>query len=244
MKEQIKQLQEIINKSNNIVFFGGAGTSTDCGLPDFRGKNGLYTEEVRKKYKRDPEYMLSHRCYVEHAGSFFDYFRENMLFDKAEPSVLHYKLAKLEEQGKLKAIVTQNIDGLHQKAGSKNVIEIHGTVHTSTCRRCKTEYGIDFLRDTTGIPRCECGGIVKPNVVLYGESLPNDAVADAIRAIMNADTLIIAGTSLTVFPAAGFIQEFRGDNMILINDVYVDGAKFADLQIIANIKEVFEQLEI
>lgn len=244
MNEQIKTLQKMIDESNAIVFFGGAGTSTDCGLPDFRGKNGLYSAEVKKKYKRDPEYMLSHRCYVHNPEIFYDYFRENMLFDGATPSVLHYKLAKLEESGKLKAIITQNIDNLHQKAGSKNVIELHGTTSISTCRRCNKEYDIEFIKNTTGIPRCECGGIVKPNVVLYEEQLPNDAMYDAAKAIQNADMIIIAGTSLRVFPAAGLIYEFRGKNMVVINEEKLEAVTFADLMIIDNIKKVFEQLEI
>lgn len=244
MKEQIKQLQRMIDESSNIVFFGGAGTSTDCGLPDFRGKNGLYSEKMKQKYKRDPEYMLSHGCYVHHPEIFYDYFRENMIFDKAEPSVLHHKLAKLEEVGKLKAVITQNIDNLHQKAGSVNVIELHGTAEVCKCRRCDKKYGIDIIKNTTGIPRCECGGIIKPDVVLYEEQLPNGAMFDATEAIQNADMVIIAGTSLRVFPAAGLIHEFRGKNMVVINEEKLEAVTFADLMIIGNIKEVFEQLEI
>lgn len=244
MNEKIAQLQKMIDESNNIVFFGGAGTSTDCGLPDFRGKNGLYSAEVRKKYKRDPEYMLSHSCYVHNPEIFYDYFRENMLFENAKPSVLHYKLAKLEESGKLKAVITQNIDSMHQKAGSKNVIELHGTTAVSRCRRCNKEFNEDYIKNTTGIPRCECGGIIKPDVVLYEEQLPSNAMFDATEAIKNADTLIIAGTSLRVFPAAYLIYEFRGKNLVVINEEKLEAVTFADLMIIGNIKEVFEQLDI
>ena len=210
MNEQIKK---IIDESERVVFFGGAGVSTESGIPDFRSQDGLYNQ----KYKFPPETILSHTFFVNYTEDFYDFYRDKMLILGAEPNAAHKALARLEEEGKLTAVVTQNIDGLHQAAGSKRVYELHGSVLRNYCTKCGKFHSAEFILNSTGIPRCECGGIVKPDVVLYEEGLDNDVMSGAINAIANADTLIIGGTSLAVYPAAGLINYFRGKNLVLIN---------------------------
>ena len=209
-----ERLREIIDNSDNIVFFGGAGVSTESNIPDFRSESGLYN--AQQKYGRSPEEMLSHSFFVRYTDTFFDYYKNNLIYTDAQPNKAHRALARLEETGKLKAVVTQNIDGLHQKAGSRNVFELHGSVLRNYCMDCGEFYDLDYIMDETncegGIPKCKkCGGTVKPDVVLYEEALDDDCIMGAIRAIQQADTLIIGGTSLVVYPAAGLIRYFGGN---------------------------------
>ena len=208
---KIEQLQEIIDSSENIVFFGGAGVSTESGIPDFRSADGIYS--------KTPEELVSHTYYFKHTEEFFEFYKENLIFKDAKPNPAHYKLAELEKEGKLKAVITQNIDGLHQSAGSKNVLELHGSVHRNYCQICNKNYDLDYILNSQGIPRCECGGIIKPDVVLYEEPLNNAILSFAVDYISNAETLIIGGTSLVVYPAAGLINYFNGKNLVLINGV-------------------------
>ena len=208
-----KTLQEIVDCSKRIVFFGGAGVSTESGIPDFRSADGLYNQ----KYDVPPETMLSHSYFISHTDDFFRFYRDKMLPLEAEPNAAHLKLAELERAGKLDCIITQNIDGLHQKAGSKRVFELHGSVHRNYCMKCRRFYTAEQVRDMTGVPKCSCGGTIKPDVVLYEESLDGSTIEQSVEAIANADTLIIAGTSLTVYPAAGFVRYFRGNYLVLIN---------------------------
>jgi len=214
-----ERLKKVIDESQNIVFFGGAGVSTESNIPDFRSESGLY--HAQQKYGYSPETMLSHTFYLNHTKKFFQYYKENLIYPDAQPNDAHKALAKLEEMGKLKAVVTQNIDGLHQKAGSKKVYELHGSVLRNYCERCHTFYDVDYIMDEEhcddGIPRCSCGGIIKPDVVLYEECLDDDCINGAVNAIAKADTLIIGGTSLVVYPAAGLINYFKGKNLVLIN---------------------------
>ena len=206
-------LQEMINDSRSIVFFGGAGVSTESGIPDFRSVDGLYNQ----KYDYPPETMLSHTFFETHTAEFFKFYRDKMICQGVKPNKAHLKLAELERAGKLTAVVTQNIDGLHTLAGNKKVYELHGSVHRNYCTKCGKFYGIDAIIDSDGVPRCECGGIIKPDVVLYEEGLDNDTVNGAVAAIASCDMLIIAGTSMTVYPAAGLIRYFRGKYLVEIN---------------------------
>ena len=214
-----ERLKKIIKESKYVVFFGGAGVSTESGIPDFRSENGLY--HAKQVYGYPPEQLISHSFYKRNPELFFKYYKENLIAKDAEPNDAHKALAKLEELGYLKAVVTQNIDGLHQKAGSKNVYEVHGGVLRNYCERCRKFYGLDYILDPDNcegsVPKCSCGGTVKPDVVLYEEMLDEDVISGAITAISRADTLIIGGTSLVVYPAAGFINYFRGKNLVLIN---------------------------
>ena len=209
----IEQLQQVIDNSSRIVFFGGAGVSTESGIPDFRSVDGLYNQ----KYDYPPEQILSHTFFMNKPEEFYRFYRDKMLCLDAKPNKAHYKLAELEKAGKLSAVVTQNIDGLHQAAGSRRVYELHGSVLRNYCRNCRKFYSVEHIKNSTGVPRCTCGGIIKPDVVLYEEGLDDSVVTGALNAIQQADTLIIAGTSLTVYPAAGFIRYFGGDTVILIN---------------------------
>lgn len=210
----MKTLQEIIDNGKSIVFFGGAGVSTESGIPDFRSKDGLYNQ----KYDYPPETILSHTFFMNNTKEFYRFYREKMLIDGVQPNSAHLKLAELERACKLSAIVTQNIDGLHQAAGSKNVFELHGSVHRNYCMNCHTFYSFDFIKSSQGIPVCEkCGGIIKPDVVLYEEGLDEETINGAVSAIASADVLIIAGTSLNVYPAAGLIRYFNGNKLVLIN---------------------------
>ena len=212
---KIEKLQEIIYASDNIVFFGGAGVSTESGIPDFRSESGIF--KSLEKYGDTPERLVSHSYYLEHTDKFFSYYKDCLIFPEAEPNPAHYTLARLEKEGKLKAIITQNIDGLHSKAGSKKVLELHGSIMDNYCIKCHKYYDATYVFDSKGVPRCSCGSIIKPNVVLYNESLPEDVWNEAIKLIKEADTMIIGGTSLTVFPAAYLIDYFHGNNLVLIN---------------------------
>lgn len=213
----IENLKHIIKNSNNIVFFGGAGVSTESSIPDFRSAEGLYNSSNNKKY--NPEEILSHSFFIRYPEDFFRFYKEKMLYPNASPNSCHYALSKLEKMGKLKAVITQNIDGLHQLAGSKNVLELHGSVCKNFCVKCNKKFSLDYvLNSDTLVPYCDnCGGIVRPDVVLYEESLNQQILANSIEAITNADTLIVGGTSLVVYPAAGLIRYFNGKNLVLIN---------------------------
>ncbi|MBQ6901242.1 MAG: NAD-dependent protein deacylase [Firmicutes bacterium] len=237
------RLKEIIDNSNNIVFFGGAGVSTESNIPDFRSESGLYN--AQQKYGRSPEEMLSHTFFVRHMETFYDYYKNNLIYTEAEPNRAHKALAALEASGKLKAVITQNIDGLHQKAGSKNVFELHGSVLRNYCTKCGQFHDLDYIMDEShcekGIPKCsKCGGVVKPDVVLYEEALDDACMMGAIRAIQEADTLIIGGTSLVVYPAAGLIRYFSGNNLVLINKQVTPYDSQADLVIHDSIGKVMD----
>ena len=209
----LEELQKVIDNSSRIVFFGGAGVSTESGIPDFRSVDGLYNQ----KYDYPPEQILSHTFFERNTAEFYRFYRDKMLCLDKKPNKAHFKLAELEKAGKLLAVVTQNIDGLHQAAGSKRVYELHGSVLRNHCRKCRKFFTAEYIKNSEGVPKCDCGGVIKPDVVLYEEGLDDSTVNGALNAIMQADTLIIAGTSLTVYPAAGFIRYFRGDTVVLIN---------------------------
>lgn len=238
MDENIRKLQDWIDESQNIVFFGGAGVSTESGIPDFRSTGGLYHQE----WKYPPETILSHTFYKSNPEEFFRFYRAKMLCPDAKPNAAHRKLAEWEKQGKLLAVVTQNIDGLHQAAGSRTVYELHGSVLRNHCEKCGKFYGLDHILNTTGVPRCGCGGIIKPDVVLYEEALDDKVVDGAVNAIAQADLLIVGGTSLNVWPAAGLINYFRGDRLVLINKSAVARDLAAGLVITDPIGEVLAQL--
>lgn len=237
---KVEQLQKIITHSDNIVFFGGAGVSTESGIPDFRSVDGLYNEQ----YKYPPETMLSHTFYAGHTAEFFDFYRKKMIIPAAKPNKAHIKLAELEKAGKLKAVVTQNIDGLHQMAGSKKVLELHGSVKRNYCVRCRQFYDDSFILNSTGIPTCSCGGVIKPDVVLYEEGLDKDTMQQAVHYISRADVLIVGGTSLVVYPAAGMIDYFRGSSLILINRAATATDRKAQLLIQDSIGEVLGQIAV
>lgn len=216
--KEIERFLNYVQESKNIVFFGGAGVSTDSGIPDFRSKDGLYNQHDVRFEQYSPEYLLSRECLFNSPKVFYEFYRQKMDTRNIQPNITHYALAKLEEMGKLSAVVTQNIDGLHQKAGSKKVFEIHGTTYRNYCPKCKKEYDVNYIFDTDeSIPKCECRGQIRPDVTLYGENLPDDAVTGAMMAISNADMLIIGGTSLTVYPASTFIDYFQGKHLVVIN---------------------------
>ena len=236
--EKLERLQTIVRESSNIVFFGGAGVSTESGIPDFRSEDGLY----RKSYAYPPETILSHTFFMRHTEEFFRFYREKMLFLNAEPNAAHIAAAKLEQQGKLRAVVTQNIDGLHQAAGSKTVYELHGSVHRNFCMECGRFYPVEAVVNSTGIPRCDCGGVIKPDVVLYEESLDSDTLEKSVDAIQNAEVLIVGGTSLSVYPAAGLIRYFRGNQLVLINKTPTPYDREADLVISGSIGEAMGSL--
>lgn len=238
MDEKIKKLAELVSKSKHIVFFGGAGVSTESGIPDFRSVDGLY----HQKYDYPPETILSHSFFLQRTKEFYDFYRDKMIYLDALPNTTHKKLAQWEAEGKLEGIVTQNIDGLHQLAGNKKVFELHGSIHRNYCTRCHTFFSIDTIQNSEGIPQCECGGTIKPDVVLYEEGLDDATVSGAIRAIENADLLIVGGTSLSVYPAAGMLQYFRGETLALINKSATPYDSNADILIQQGLGEVFEQL--
>ena len=220
----IEEYKERLSRAHNIVFFGGAGVSTESGIPDFRSVDGLYNQ----KYKYPPETMLSADFFRYNTEEFFRFYFDKMIYVEAKPNAAHIRLSEWEKAGKLKAVVTQNIDGLHQAAGSKTVYELHGSVHRNTCVKCGKKFGLEeMLRQKPNVPRCECGGVIKPDVVLYGEGLPEHTVISAIEAIASADMLIVGGTSLAVYPAAGFVSYFNGDpdNLIVINKTPIQGFK-------------------
>lgn len=240
MDAGIKKFADMVKTSNNIVFFGGAGVSTESGIPDFRSKDGLYS----RKYDYPPEMMVSHSFYESHTDEFFKFYKDRMIVKDAEPNITHLKLAKLEQEGKLRAVVTQNIDGLHQAAGSRRVFELHGSILRSYCEDCNQFYDVDYVLASDGIPRClKCGGIVKPDVVLYEESLDSDVITAAVMAISAADMLIVGGTSLVVYPAAGLVNYYSGNKLVLINrDVTaMDGR--ANLVLHKSLGEVFSAIE-
>jgi NAD-dependent deacetylase len=235
---KVEQLQKIISSSDNIVFFGGAGVSTESGIPDFRSVDGLYNQQ----YKYPPETMLSHTFYAEHTAEFFEFYRKKMIIPEAKPNKAHFKLAELEKAGNLKAVVTQNIDGLHQMAGSNKVLELHGSVKRNYCVRCRKFYDDVFILNSTGIPTCSCGGVIKPDVVLYEEGLDKDIMQQTVHYISRADVLIVGGTSLVVYPAAGMIDYFRGSSLVLINRATTAADRKAQLLIQDSIGEVLGQI--
>lgn len=234
-------LQEIIDASNEIVFFGGAGVSTESGIPDFRSVDGLYNQ----KYDYPPEEILSHTFFVNNTAEFYKFYRDKMLCPNAKPNAAHYKLAQLEKAGKLKAVITQNIDGLHQAAGSKNVYELHGSTLRNYCTGCGKSFSFEYILNSDGIPLCdECSSVIKPDVVLYEEALDSDTIKGAVNAISNADCLIVAGTSLTVYPAAGFIRYFNGKHFVLINMAETPMDNSADLVIHGKVGEVLSKINV
>lgn len=237
--DQIKQLQEIIDSHDNIVFFGGAGVSTESGIPDFRSQDGLYHQQ----YDYPPETILSHTFFINKPEEFYRFYRAKMLCDIAKPNAAHKKLAELERAGKLKAVITQNIDNLHQMAGSKKVLELHGSVYRNYCMKCGKFYDFSYIKNSAGIPRCQCGGMVKPDVVLYEEGLDNQILSDSVRAISKAQVLIIGGTSLAVYPAASLIDYFRGDCLVVINKAATPRDRNADLLIKDPIGQVFSNIK-
>lgn len=238
-QEEVRKLQEIIDDSRRIVFFGGAGVSTESGIPDFRSAEGIYHQH----YKYAPEQVVSHSFFKAHPDVFYEFYKEKMMCLEAEPNAAHRKLAQLEEAGRLTAVITQNIDGLHQKAGSKKVYELHGSIHRNYCQKCGRFYNAAFVKEAPGIPRCGCGGIIKPDVVLYEESLDSMTIEKSVRAIAEADTLIIGGTSLVVYPAAGFIDYFRGRHLVVINKSATAREVGAELSISAPIGEILGQIK-
>ena len=236
--EQIEQLKQWIGESRRIVFFGGAGVSTESGIPDFRSVDGLYNQ----KFEYPPETIISHSFFEKKPAYFFNFYREKMMPLGFEPNVTHKVLARWEEEGKLFAVVTQNIDGLHQKAGSKKVYELHGSVLRNYCTRCRRFYSAEFVRDYDGVPQCVCGGTVKPDVVLYEESLDQDTIEKSVTAIADADLMIVAGTSLTVYPAAGLLRYYRGNRLVLINRDETPYDGYANLVFHASLGDIFSQL--
>lgn len=238
MEDKIKKFKQLVEESNNIVFFGGAGVSTESGIPDFRSKDGLYNQQ----HKYPPEQILSHTFFMNNTEEFYTFYKAKMNSLKYDPNITHSKLAGLENKGKLKAVVTQNIDGLHQKAGSKTVYELHGSVLRNYCMKCNKFYDAEYVFNSDSIPKCSCGGIIKPDVVLYEEGLNDDIVRNSIYAIQNADLLIVAGTSLTVQPASGLINYFGGKNLVLINRDATPYDYKADLVINESLGKVFGEI--
>lgn len=240
MADKIALLQEWISKSNNVVFFGGAGVSTESGIPDFRSVDGLYNQE----YDYPPETIISHSFFVSRTEEFYRFYKKKMLALNAKPNMAHIRLAQWEQSGHVKAVITQNIDGLHQMAGSREVLELHGSVHRNYCQKCHKFYDAKYVYEADGVPRCECGGLIKPDVVLYEEGLDNSTMMKSIRYIANADILIIGGTSLVVYPAAGLIDYFRGDKLVVINKSTTSRDKNADLVIDDSIGKVFDSIHL
>lgn len=234
----IEQMKELIDQTDNLVFFGGAGVSTESGIPDFRSVDGLYNQ----KYDYPPETILSNTFYRKNTEEFYRFYRDKMLCLWAKPNAAHLKLAQWEQEGKLKAVITQNIDGLHQAAGSKKVLELHGSVLRNYCERCHKFYDAEYILNSTGVPTCECGGSIKPDVVLYEEGLNSGVLQEAIRCISNADVLIVGGTSLAVYPAAGLIDYYRGNKLILVNKTPTPKDAMADLVVTGSIGEIFARM--
>ena len=234
MDEKWQKLKEWIDGSDNIVFFGGAGVSTESGIPDFRSVDGMYNQ----KYKYPPETIISHSFYVKKPEEFYKFYKDRMIFTDAKPNGAHKALAKLEKEGKLKAVITQNIDGLHQLAGSREVLELHGSIHRNYCTRCGQFYDLDYVKNSQGIPHCSCGGMIKPDVVLYEEGLDQKVLRKSVEYIARADMLIVGGTSLVVYPAAGLIDYYRGNKLVLINKSATSRDSQADLVISDSIGQV------
>ncbi len=240
-EQEIKRLQEMIDESQNIVFFGGAGVSTESGIPDFRSADGIY----HQSYRYTPEEVVSHSFFLKHPEAFYEFYKDKMIYPEAKPNPAHQKLAELEQAGKLTAIVTQNIDGLHQAAGSRNVYELHGSIHRNYCMDCHAFYDADYIKHSAGVPHCKkCGGVIKPDVVLYEEGLDSATIQGAVSAISRADMLIIGGTSLVVYPAAGFIDYFQGKYLVVINKSETAKSVRADLTINAPIGEVMGHIVV
>lgn len=241
MDENILKLKKLVSESSNIVFFGGAGVSTESGIPDFRSEQGIYN--TVKNFGYPPEQILSHSFFMKNPEKFYDFYRSTMIYENAKPNLAHLGLAKLEKQGKLKAIVTQNIDGLHQLAGSKTVYELHGSIHRNYCMKCGKFYPLSTITESKGVPQCkECGGIIKPDVVLYEEGLDEEIINNSIKAIKKADMLIVGGTSLNVYPAASFVNYYYGNKLILINKSKTPYDRYADLLIHDSIGKVFNEI--
>ncbi len=239
-EKETEQLQKMIDESSRIVFFGGAGVSTESGIPDFRSADGIYHQQ----YKYSPEQVVSHTFFMRYPEAFYEFYKEKMMALDAKPNPAHRKLAELEKAGKLTAVVTQNIDGLHQAAGSRNVYELHGSIHRNYCMKCGEFYDAEYVKNYDGVPRCECGGMIKPDVVLYEEGLDQNTIQGAVRAISQADMLIIGGTSLVVYPAAGFIDYFQGKYLAVINKSETARSVRADLTIAAPIGEVMSKISV
>ncbi len=236
--DKTREFISVVENSNNIVFFGGAGVSTESNIPDFRSPDGLYNQ----KYKYPPEHILSHDFFMTHTEEFFEFYRDKMLVPWAKPNVTHKKLAALEKLGKLRCVITQNIDGLHEMAGSKNVLNLHGTVYKNHCMKCGEAYSMEDILESKGVPKCRCGGTIKPDVVLYGECLDEKVLEKSIIAISEAEVLIVGGTSLAVYPAAGLIDYFRGEKLILINREMTQYDKNADLVFHESLGSLFSKL--
>lgn len=232
-----EKLEKIIDESNNIVFFGGAGVSTESGIPDFRSRDGLYNQ----KYKYPPEEILSHTFFMKNTEDFYNFYRDKIIKYDAKPNAAHIRLAELEKEGKLKAVVTQNIDGLHYDAGSKNVFELHGSIRRNHCMKCGKFFTLNYIKSSEGVPRCECGGVIKPDVVLYEEGLDDKTVDEAVAAIQKADVLIVGGTSLTVYPAAGFLRYYKGNHLVLINKTRTPIDDKAELALYGNIGNILRR---
>ncbi len=236
--EDVEKLQKMVDESRRIVFFGGAGVSTESGIPDFRSAGGLYSQS----YQYSPETIVSHSFFLRHPEDFYRFYREKMVYPHAKPNPAHLALADWEAKGKLNAVITQNIDGLHQAAGSKNVIELHGSVHQNRCMRCRKSYGLDAVLSAPGVPKCSCGGIIKPEVILYEEPLEQNVMENAVRAIADADMLLIGGTSLSVYPAAGFVQAFTGKYVAILNKTPTPMDRQANVVIAAPIGETLQKI--
>lgn len=240
MSQAVEKLQQYVDECSNIVFFGGAGVSTESGIPDFRSVDGLYNQQ----YDYPPETILSHSFFMKNTEEFFRFYSNKMLYDAAKPNEAHKKLAQLEKAGKLKAVITQNIDNLHQMAGSECVLELHGSVYRNYCMKCGKFYGFSYMKNAKGIPRCECGGVIKPDVVLYEEALDGEILTASVHAIESAEMLIIGGTSLAVYPAASLIDYFRGKYLVVINKTPTSRDRYADLLIQDPIGETFAQIKV
>ncbi len=238
MEKEVEILKEWIGESERIVFFGGAGVSTESGIPDFRSQDGLY----HQKYQFPPERIISHSFYQRNPEEFYRFYKDKMIYRNAQPNMAHKALAKLEQQGKLSAVITQNIDGLHQMAGSKHVLELHGSIHRNYCERCGKFYDLDYVADSLGVPVCSCGGRIKPDVVLYEEGLDNDMIQQALYEIRHADMLIVGGTSLVVYPAAGMVDVYTGHRMVLINMSPTGKDSQADLIVKGKIGEILGEV--
>lgn len=239
-ERETEQLQRIIDDSDRIVFFGGAGVSTESGIPDFRSADGIY----HQAYKYSPEQIVSHSFFIQYPEEFYKFYKEKMMMLDAKPNPAHRKLAELEKAGKLTAVVTQNIDGLHQAAGSRKVYELHGSIHRNYCMKCGKFYDARYVKESAGVPRCTCGGLIKPDVVLYEEGLDPETIQGAVQAIGRADTLIIGGTSLVVYPAAGFIDYFHGRHLVVINKSETAKTVQAELSVAAPIGRIMEQIQV
>ena len=239
-EKEIEQLQAMIDESNRIVFFGGAGVSTESNIPDFRSATGIY----HQKYKYSPEQVVSHSFFMKYPEAFYEFYKEKMMILDAKPNAAHLKLAELEQAGKLQAVVTQNIDGLHQAAGSRKVYELHGSIHRNYCMKCHRFFDASYMLHSAGVPKCECGGVIKPDVVLYEEGLDNEVVSDAIRTIAEAEVMIVGGTSLAVYPAAGLLDYFSGRALVLINKGATPQDRNADLLIQKPIGQIFSQIKV